>query len=1319
MSKAKSGQSSQTASEFFAGNGELDDSRLFLTRIIEIVPGVIYVRDLHKQRNIYANRSVSDALGYTQEEITALGSDFAKTVMHPEDFARIPDRTGKFETLDDGEAVEFEYRMRHRNGEWIWFLSRDSIFKRDDEGKPWQVIGTATDITSRKQFEEKLKDSEDRFQLAFAAVQSVIYDWNIVEDTITRSTELKNLVGFDNSEPGVATNAWYKSRVHPADAERAIKLVKDAIISGADRFEDEYRLLHKDGHYVWVRDSGVFLKDADDKTVRCVGSIRNIDFRKQTEEALQESKLRYQTLAQIAPYAIFVNLNDKIVFANEQCIALFGASGYDEIIGKSPLEFFHPDYHEIIKRRIAAMTENLQAAPTIEEKITRLDGTTVEVEVSSSAFLEKGERAILVALRDITERKEAEEKLRASEKFMRSTLDSLVLSVAIIDRDGVILNVNEAWIEFAKNNGYDNPGGGIGVNYLDVVRQAFDSGEHSAQFILEGIEAVLKRTKSKFEFEYPCHSPDELRWFLMNVSSLATTQGGAVISHINISERKAAEVKLRESQTFLARAQSVGQIGWWRLDTKLNELYWSDETYRIFGLESGTPLTYESFLACVHPEDRADVDRSWQAAVRGEEYDIEHRIIGGEQIKWVREKAYLEFDQNGELLGGFGIAQDITERKEAEQVLRESEERLNLALKGADLGTWDWNIQTGEVFFNERSAEIVGYTLEDLDPKNRTWDTLVHPEDQSQVTKLMTAHLEGKTPFYESVHRVRSKSGDYRWIQDRGRVFERDADGKPLRVAGTYLDITQSKIEEMNQKLLFRLSELIREAEDVNELFKSVVELLGERLSAARCLLNEVDLENQTATVRSEYRREDLSSFIGTHSLENYSELTGAEVEQGRTVIINNTETDERTAPWYQKTYQPEQIGAYIIVPLMRGKLWSATLWVSETDPRQWQDWEISLIETVGERAWLAAERIRNDRQIRESEERLRIAEEAAKGFNYEWNIETGKVTRSESIERVLGYRHNELATTWGAWTDLIHPDDRIVESEAEAFTFLRDLTDESFSGEYRIRHKNGHYVWLMERGTIIRDGDGNPLRVIGQTLDVTERKEQEETLRRKEMLEKLVLAQEDERKRLARDLHDEIGQQLTVLKFRLESFKTLFDDKKTLALIEEIQKQVKQIDDGIDFIAWELRPAALDDFGLFTALDRYIKEWSYYSGIPAELFNAGLKKARFPHEVEINLYRIAQEALHNVYKYAEAKSVEVILERRGDLVLLIIEDNGKGFDLEKELKENKGLGLTGMLERAALVGGNLVIETAPGAGTTIYVRLPASFIEKEENDDQ
>jgi len=155
---------------------------------------------------------------------------------------------------------------------------------------------------------------------------------------------------------------------------------------------------------------------------------------------------------------------------------------------------------------------------------------------------------------------------------------------------------------------------------------------------------------------------------------------GQVLREARARAEKQA-IALRESQTDLNRAQAVANTGSWRLDVLRNELTWSDEAYRIFGVPTGTALTYESFLSYIHPDDREYVDTKWQASLGGEKYDIEHRIIVGDTIKWVREKAELEFDPQGVLLGGFGTVTDITERKKMEDALRQARDELELRIQ--------------------------------------------------------------------------------------------------------------------------------------------------------------------------------------------------------------------------------------------------------------------------------------------------------------------------------------------------------------------------------------------------------------------------------------------------------------------------------------------------------------------------------------------------------------------------------------------------------------------------------------------------------------
>jgi len=224
---------------------------------------------------------------------------------------------------------------------------------------------------------------------------------------------------------------------------------------------------------------------------------------------------------------------------------------------------------------------------------------------------------------------------------------------------------------------------------------------------------------------------------------------------------------------------------------------------------------------------------------------------------------------------------------------------------------------------------------------------------------------------------------------------------------------------------------------------------------------------------------------------------------------------------------------------------------------------------------------------------------------------------------------------------------------------------------------------------------------------EVSERRQSETS--RMRILTQLVTAQEAERRRLARELHDQLGQQLTALRFKLESLKGRADKREKIeADVDELLDLTAQLDSDVDFLAWQLRPVALDDLGLAEALRVYVRHWSEYVNIKTEFHTEGLDQERPSPEVETNLYRIAQEALNNVAKHSKATRVDVLLERRDGHALLIVEDNGKGFSLDDET-DASAIGLTGIRERASLLAGSMELESEPEKGTTLIVRVPLS----------
>ena len=353
---------------------------------------------------------------------------------------------------------------------------------------------------------------------------------------------------------------------------------------------------------------------------------------------------------------------------------------------------------------------------------------------------------------------------------------------------------------------------------------------------------------------------------------------------------------------------------------------------------------------------------------------------------------------------------------------------------------------------------------------------------------------------------------------------------------------------------------------------------------------------------------------------------------------------------------------------------------------------------------------------LHESEERLRLVINSVEDYAITTTDVTGIINGwNPGAKKMFGYAESEII---GQPCDILFtPEDR--ENGVPAMEMQTAMKNGSAEDERFHLRRDGTRFYVSGVMQSLKDGKVDGFVKIAR--DMTERIKAEQIGREKEMLQTLVGAQEDERKRIARDLHDELGQLLTGLRLKLEAVGKLCEGNRELrGKIDETQTIAKHLDAGIDFLAWELRPAALDDLGLYAALAKYVREWAHYSGIAAELLGSNIKKERLAPEAETNLYRIAQEALNNVHKHAKASSVEVSLEKRGeDLIVLIINDDGSGFDPKNKMNRGKGIGLIGMRERAALIGGSLEIESAPGKGTTIFVRVPATFTEKENLDDE
>ena len=241
----------------------------------------------------------------------------------------------------------------------------------------------------------------------------------------------------------------------------------------------------------------------------------------------------------------------------------------------------------------------------------------------------------------------------------------------------------------------------------------------------------------------------------------------------------------------------------WLSDASGRRIFFNQAWFDLTGRSPVCELG-DSWRNGIHPEDLEEyLEIYTKAHEKALPVSTEKRVLGADnEYRWILTKGCALYDSEGGFTGIAGYCVDITERKKVEQKVREKKQRFELALENTGLGLWDWNIVTGEMIFNRRYAEILGYEYEEMERRFHSLDTFVHPDDLSQVEAKLQRHLEGRSSIYDSEHRVKTKFGDWIWIQDRGKVDQRDSNGKPLRMTGTHRDTTMRKeMEESMQRL--------------------------------------------------------------------------------------------------------------------------------------------------------------------------------------------------------------------------------------------------------------------------------------------------------------------------------------------------------------------------------------------------------------------------------------------------------------------------------------------------------------------------------------
>ena len=351
------------------------------------------------------------------------------------------------------------------------------------------------------------------------------------------------------------------------------------------------------------------------------------------------------------------------------------------------------------------------------------------------------------------------------------------------------------------------------------------------------------------------------------------------------------------------------------------------------------------------------------------------------------------------------------------------------------------------------------------------------------------------------------------------------------------------------------------------------------------------------------------------------------------------------------------------------------------------------------------------------SQQRFEAVALAATDAIWDLNLETKIIWWSDGMHKLFGYPPEEVSSQLQWWLGRLHPEDK--DRVMGAIQELAERGGRTWNGSYRFRRKDGSYAAVLDRGFILCDDAGKPVRVVGGISDVTEQRQAEQALENsrrqlRALSARLQSVREVERTRVAREIHDELGQALTALKINLDWLERKLgardNDPSLNPLLDRVVESAEIADSAISSvqkIASDLRPDSLDNLGLSAALDQEAQRFQQRTGIACHI-KLPADGLELPAEAATAVFRIFQEALTNVARHSQATEVRAALHTEADHAILQVEDNGRGMRAEA-LTDKKSLGLLGMRERAAVLGGEVAIESIQPTGTRVTLRLPCA----------
>jgi PAS domain S-box-containing protein len=569
-----------------------------------------------------------------------------------------------------------EFRMRHKDGSYRWIRSRAFIL-RDATGRVYRKAGSHEDITDRKIAEEELRKSRERFELAVLASQDGQWDWDVESDQVWYSARMRDMLGYEEQEfpnqPGET-----ERRVHPDDHARWKANLQSHVAGGPDHREIEYRMLHKDGSYRWVRDQGVALRRADGKAYRIAGSREDITERKSAEEELAYERYLLRSLMDTSPdFIVFKDREGRYIRANPTFIAKLGLGDPAQVIGKTVHDLFETDYARASDAEEQEIIRTGQPVVAKDVTITWADGRATWGSVTKVPLRDPQNHIIgtFAIARDITERKQAEEELAHERHLLHTLLDNLPDAIYFKDAAGRFLRVNKA---VAVRLGLVDPRQVVGKTHFDFFP------EENARATMVDDQEIMRTGRPLVGQDETISWPDGRQGWLSTTKMPFRDRDGNVIGVFGVSRditpRKQAEIALRKSEERYRSVIAAMRDGILILDADGGIQSCNAAAERILGLsaeqmmgrtslepgwraihEDGSPFPTETFPAMT----TLRTGRPCTDVIMGV-----HQPDG--TLTWITVNSQPLLQEDGKTLAGAVVSfKDISERKRIEERLRQ------------------------------------------------------------------------------------------------------------------------------------------------------------------------------------------------------------------------------------------------------------------------------------------------------------------------------------------------------------------------------------------------------------------------------------------------------------------------------------------------------------------------------------------------------------------------------------------------------------------------------------------------------------------------